>query len=95
MTGQDWKTLVPKKVYEYIMCYHLDERMIAYQQYLEEQTLFEAVEQLEEEEAYREEMEYFTELEQDRSERTETEEPSEEEVNPCEFGAEVPEKEDV
>ena len=39
------------------MCYHLDERMIAYKKYLEEQTLFDAVEQLEEEEAYREEME--------------------------------------
>lgn len=95
LTGQEWKTLVPKKVYEYIMCYHLDERMIAYQQYLEEQTLFEAVEQLEEEEAYREEMEYFTELEQDQSDETEPEEPAAEEEETFEFGEEIPEAEDV
>ncbi len=61
LTGQEWRALVPKKVYEYIMCYHLDERMIAYKKYLEEQTLFDAVAQLEEEEEYREEMESYEE----------------------------------
>lgn len=59
LNGQEWRSLVPKKVYEYIMCYHLDERMIAYQTYLEEQTLFDAVSQLEEEEEYREEIESY------------------------------------
>ena len=59
LNGREWRSLVPKKVYEYIMCYHLDERMIAYKKYLEEQTLFDAVAQLEEEEEYREEMENF------------------------------------
>lgn len=59
LNGREWRNLVPKKVYEYIMCYHLDERMIAYKKYLEEQTLFDAVAQLEEEEEYREEMENF------------------------------------
>lgn len=63
LNGLEWRHLVPKKVYEYIMCYHLDERMIAYKKYLEEQTLFDAVEQLEEEEAYREEMESLEEME--------------------------------
>lgn len=61
LTGREWRSLVPKKVYEYIMCYHLDERMIAYKKYLEEQTLFDAVAQLEEEEEYREEMENYEE----------------------------------
>lgn len=61
LNGKEWRPLVPKKVYEYIMCYHLDERMIAYKKYLEEQTLFDAVAQLEEEEEYREEMERLRE----------------------------------
>lgn len=63
LSGREWRSLVPKKVYEYIMCYHLDERMIAYKKYLEEQTLFDAVAQLEEEEEYREEMESYDEPE--------------------------------
>ncbi len=65
LNGREWRNLVPKKVYEYIMCYHLDERMIAYKKYLEEQTLFDAVAQLEEEEEYREEMENFEKEEEE------------------------------
>ena len=76
LNGREWRSLVPKKVYEYIMCYHLDERMIAYKKYLEEQTLFDAVAQLEEEEEYREEMENFGKEEEELRVNSSTEEAS-------------------
>ncbi len=82
LSGQEWRSFVPKKVYEYIMCYHLDERMIVYQKYLEEQTLFEAVEQLEEEEQYREEIDGYwgvipvREEEKEEMEQNSSEEPT-------------------